>query len=85
MSQKNKKTVKSVENWFKNAYNNLPKSQITTTRDKICIECECSEKTFYRWMQKGFIPSHRDLIIICKILNLDLMTRQPLLKQDENK
>lgn len=71
-------TVKKHQNWFQTAYNNTPAGELIQKRDEICERCDCSKKTFYRWMQSGFVPSRRDLNIICEVLNLDILTRKPI-------
>ena len=78
METKTTNTVKTHENWLQKAYNNTPAGELIKKRDAVCLQCECSKKTFYRWKQSGFVPSRRDLKIICEVFNLDLMTRKPL-------
>lgn len=71
-------TVKNNQNWFQQAYNNTAAGELISKRDEVCERCECSKKTFYRWKESGFIPSLRDLKIVCEVFNLDVMTRKPL-------
>lgn len=78
MTNNTNDTVKKHQNWFQTAYNNTPAGELISKRDQVCERCECSKKTFYRWKESGFVPSKRDLAIICEVFNLDVTTKKPI-------
>lgn len=70
--KKKESKAQPLENWLQRSFNALPKGEVKSKVNKICVECGCSLQSFYRWKASGRVPNKAQRDKICEILGIDL-------------